>query len=295
MCIPPHPQITFCRPHVGHHALRPPTAGRVCPCSTAVSVMDDTPYGRASLQAREERSVHLQKQRSASLSLARPSTSLPAPRQLPHKAIRVLRATGGRQESVSVTTLRDRLSETPALLDPADVLLGTEIARRFGGAFDLMLPPEVCPEAVRLAVRQLALWVLARSDAGRLDATSLVEVMTEGSGRPVNTQGDRRAAAGGPLLRPPAAARADSSAQRGGLGNDLLNPIACGALAHLAFDAAAENPELREFFQALHALLSAVLVIGADKLLPALRDDAGSKSEYGGERKVVLARSYARL
>ena len=209
--------------------------------------MDDTPYGRASQLAREQRSVHLQKQRAASLSLARPSTA-PHARQPPQSIVQVLRATGGRKGAVSVTTVRDRLSGVPALLDTADVLLGSEIAKRFGGDFDLMLPPSMCPEAVRLAVRKLSLWVLARSDAGRLDADSLVEVMAAGSARSVAATGSATPA--GAAVTAPAALQyprqpaeeteaKSATAEREGLGDHLLSPAACGALAHLAFDAAA--------------------------------------------------------
>ena len=132
--------------------------------------------------------------------------------------------------------------------------------------------PSICPPELREAVWRLAHWVLSRSDAGRLDHRGLVELMVARA-TPLPralARGDADADAdeaqpeeGGGGTPEEAANEADAMAglgERGGLGDYLLSPAACGVLAHLAFDATAEFVEMRDFFGALHALLSGCLL-----------------------------------
>ena len=190
---------------------------------------------------------------------------------------------------LSASTVRERLAEAPdqypgcgvlgdacAILDPADVLLGSEIAQRFRPCFEAMLPSAICPADLREAVWRLTHWTLARSDAGRLEAGSLVELLVA-----------RKTPLPDALARDSAAPSANGAAsdleaglkglgERGGLGEWLLSPAAVGVMAHLAFDAAAEHDETRDFYHALHALLSGVITLGAGRLLAALRRDETS-------------------
>lgn len=200
-----------------------------------------------------------------------------------------------RRHGLSSSTVRERLAEAPAhyprsnmlgdvgeILDPADVLLGSEIAQRFRPCFEAMVPPAICSAELREAVWRLTHWILARSDAGRLVAGSLVELLVA-----------RKTPLPGALAR--GAQSADDTApelgseeviaeatalkglgERGGLGEWLLHPAAVGVLAHVAFDAAAEHVEIREFYHSLHALLSGVITLGAGRLLVALRRDEAS-------------------
>eukprot|EP01043_Picozoa_sp_COSAG02_P026365 COSAG02_NODE_1518_length_12179_cov_6.141060_1_plen_668_part_10 len=198
---------------------------------------------------------------------------------------------------LSAATVRERLAEAPdqhagssvlgevgEILDPADVLLGSEIAQRFRPCFEAMLPSAICTAELREAAWRLTHWTLARSDAGRLEAGSLVELLVA-----------RKTPLPGALARDSGAQSANSSAseldseelvaeaaglkglgERGGLGEWLLSPGAVGVMAHLAFDAAAEHSETRDFYHALHALLSGVITLGAGRLLVALRRDETS-------------------
>ena len=118
---------------------------------------------------------------ASSYSAASRSYSVQADRA---KALARSSGGGGR---LSSATVRERLAEAPgatgllgevgAILDPADVLLGSEIAQRFRPCFEAMLPSSICPAELREAVWRLTHWVLARSDAGRLEDGALVELM----------------------------------------------------------------------------------------------------------------------
>ena len=68
------------------------------------------------------------------------------------------------------------------------------------------------------------------------------------------------------------------------LGEELLSPFACGVLAHLAFDSAAESRELREFFQLLHSLLSAALALGCGELQAEMRPLTEEEAPRGSLR-----------
>jgi ankyrin repeat protein len=192
--------------------------------------------------------------------------------------------------------VRERLAEAPgatgllgevgAILDPADVLLGSEIAQRFRPCFEAMLPSSICPAELREAVWRLTHWVLARSDAGRLEDGALVELMAARK-TPLpgalarDSGGDQQPNGRRAVVIDPEELAAEEAAlrglgERGGLGDWLLGPAAVGVMAHLAFDAAAEHVETREFYHALHALLSGVITLGAGRLLAALRQDATS-------------------
>eukprot|EP01047_Picozoa_sp_COSAG01_P015012 COSAG01_NODE_743_length_13881_cov_8.038456_3_plen_502_part_00 len=197
--------------------------------------------------------------------------------------------------TTSASTVREHLRLATALAggrdgapmdEGGDVLLGAEIAARFRPDFEAMLPAALCPGArTREAVWRLVRWVLARSDAGRLAPEALLELIgAPGGGKPATSTlpaGVVPVAVAGALAQEEAQAEAAGIGRwhggaGGAMGEELLSPFACGALAQLAFDSAAESRELREFFQLLHSLLSAALALGCGELLPALQADAAS-------------------
>lgn len=142
---------------------------------------------------------------------------------------------------LSSSTVRERLTEASdqfsypmssalgdvgEILDPADVLLGSEIAQRFRPCFEAMLPSAICPAELREAVWRLTHWTLARSDAGRLEASSLIELLVARK-TPLNSLGPGCAVA---------AVRQPQCRKRG---HKALCPVSSSSIA--AADAAAAN------------------------------------------------------